>query len=154
LAAMLTVVATYALGARLIGYAAAWLGGLSMLSCFAFLISGRFVFIDTLLMLCTTVSLLTGYLAGRGTNLDLRWWSASALACALGVLARGPVAGVLCLPPLLASRWLTGTPAIRVRHWALFGAIVVLVAAPWFFLVNARQTDFLADFFWRHHVNR
>jgi dolichol-phosphate mannosyltransferase len=154
LAAMLTVVATYALGARLIGYAAAWLGALSMLSCFAFLISGRFVFIDTLLMLCTTVSLLTGYLAGRGTNLDLRWWSGSALACALGVLAKGPVAGVLCLPPLLACRWLTGTPAIRVRHWALFGAIVGLVAAPWFFLVNARQADFLTDFFWRHHVNR
>ncbi len=154
LAAMLTVLATYVLGARLIGYAAAWLGGLSMLSCFGFLISGRFVFIDTLLMLFTTVSLLTGYLAGRGTRLNLWWWSASAVACGLGVLAKGPVAGVLCLPPLLASGWLTESSAIRLKHWALFGTIVGAVALPWFLLVNARQTDFLTDFFWQHHVNR
>jgi len=154
LAAMLTIVATYALGARLIGYAAAWLGGLSMLSCFGFLISGRFVFIDTLLMLFTTISLLTGYLAGRGTRLNLWWWSVSAAACGLGVLAKGPVAGVLCLPPLLACGWLTESRAIRLKHWALFGTIAGAVALPWFLLVNARQPDFLADFFWRHHVNR
>src|SRR5262249_55171641 len=36
LAALLTIVATYVLGARLIGYAGAWLGGLTMLSCFGF----------------------------------------------------------------------------------------------------------------------
>jgi 4-amino-4-deoxy-L-arabinose transferase-like glycosyltransferase len=153
-AAMLTVLATYVLGARLLGYAAAWLGGLAMLSCLGFLISGRFVFIDTLLTLCTTVTLLTGYLAGRRGNFNLWWWSASAVGCALGVLAKGPVAGVLCLPPLLASGWLTGSSAIRLKHWALFGAMVGLVSLPWFFLVNARQPEFLADFFWRHHVNR
>jgi dolichol-phosphate mannosyltransferase len=153
-AAMLTVLATYVLGARLLGYAAAWLGGLSMLSCFGFLISGRFVFIDTLLTLCTTVTLLSGYLAGRGSRLNLWWWSASAVACALGVLAKGPVAGVLCLPPLLACGWLTGNSAIRLKHWVLFGGIVCLVSAPWFILVSARQTEFLLEFFWRHHVNR
>jgi dolichol-phosphate mannosyltransferase len=72
LSAILTVVITYALGARLVGYAAAWLGSLSMLSCFGFLMSGRFVFIDTVLTCFTTVSLLTGYLACR--DRDVRFW--------------------------------------------------------------------------------
>ncbi|MGE5190880.1 MAG: glycosyltransferase, partial [Deltaproteobacteria bacterium] len=154
LAAMLTVVATYALGARLISYSAAWLGGLSMLSCFGFLISGRFVFIDTLLMLFTTVCLLTGYLAGRRSEFNVWWWIVSAVACALGVLSKGPVAVILCLPPLLANRWLTGYPAVRFRFWVLYAAIGAFLTLPWFLLVNARQSGFLIDFLWTHHVNR
>jgi len=154
LAALLTVAVTYALGARLIGYSAAWLGGLSMLSCFGFLIAGRFVFIDTLLMLLTTVSLLAGYLASREAALDWRWWLASAAACSLGILAKGPVALVLCLPPLVACRWLIGRPAIGPKHWALFATIVGVLTLPWFVLVNARQSGYLAEFFWTHHFNR
>ena len=154
IAAMLTVVATYALGARLISYTAAWLGGLSMLSCFGFLISGRFVFIDTLLMLFTTVGLLTGYLAGRGQKFNVWWWIASAVACALGVLAKGPITVILCLPPLLAHRWLSGLPALRLRDWGLYAAIGAGITLPWFLLVNARQENFLIDFLWTHHVNR
>jgi dolichol-phosphate mannosyltransferase len=154
LAAMLTVVATYALGARLIGYAGAWLGGLSMLSCVGFLISGRFVFIDTLLMLCTTVCLLTGALAGRGTQFNLWWWIISSIACALGVLAKGPIAVVICLPPLVAHCWLTRRPAANLRYWALYAAVGNVVTLPWFLLVNARQPGFIVDFLWRHHVNR
>jgi 4-amino-4-deoxy-L-arabinose transferase-like glycosyltransferase len=154
LAAMLTVVATYALGARLIGYAGAWLGGLSMLSCFGFLISGRFVFIDTLLMLFTTVCLLTGSLAGRESRFKVWWWIASAVACALGVLAKGPIAVVICLPPLVAHRWLTGRPGALFRYWALYAAVGSVVTLPWFLFVNARQPGFLVDFLWRHHVSR
>jgi len=154
LAAMLTVMAAYALGARLIGYAGAWLGGLSMLSCVGFLISGRFVFIDTLLMLWTTVCLLAGALAGRGTRFNNWWWTISSLACALGVLSKGPIAVVLCLPPLVAHRWLTGRPATALRCWALYAAVGCVVTLPWFLLVNTRQPGFLADFLWRHHVSR
>ena len=154
LAALLTIIVTYTLGSRLLGHAAAWLGVLSLLCCFGFLISGRFVFIDTLLMLCTTVCFLTGYLACREKSLHIWWWLASAGACALGVLAKGPVAAVLCLPPLVASRWLTGFNMIRPKSWALFAAIVGAVTLPWFLLVNARQSGFLAEFFWTHHFNR
>ncbi len=154
LSAILTVVITYALGARLVGYAAAWLGSLSMLSCFGFLMSGRFVFIDTVLTCFTTVSLLTGYLACRDREVKSWLWSLSAAACALGILAKGPVAVALCLPPLVASRWLTGLSAIRLKSWALFGAITGLTTLPWFVLMNARQNGFLIDFIWTHHIDR
>jgi dolichol-phosphate mannosyltransferase len=81
-------------------------------------------------------------------------WSISAGACALGILAKGPVAAALCLPPLIASRWLTGLPAIRLRNWALFGGIAGFMTLPWFLLMNERQNGFLVDFIWTHHVNR
>src|SRR5260370_28403322 len=125
-----------------------------MLSCFGFLMSGRFVFIDTVLTCFTTISLLTGYLACRERDVNGWLWSLSAGACALGILAKGPVAVALCLPPLVASRWLTGLTAIRAKNWALFGAIAGLATLPWFVLMNARQNGFLIDFIWTHHIDR
>ncbi|HLJ09961.1 MAG TPA: hypothetical protein VKU82_02170, partial [Planctomycetaceae bacterium] len=111
-------------------------------------------FIDTLLALCTTVALLAGRIACRRPAINLWWWSISAMACGLGVLAKGPVAVVLCVPPLLAGRWLTGCGGIRIKQALAYAGIVGLVSVPWFLLVNARQSGFLADFFWTHHFNR
>src|SRR5260370_27281826 len=91
-----------------------------MLSCFGFLMSGRFVFIDTVLTCFTTISLLSGYLACRERDVNGWLWSLSAGTCALGGLAKGPVALVLCLPPLVGSRWLTGLPALRPQNLAPF----------------------------------
>jgi 4-amino-4-deoxy-L-arabinose transferase-like glycosyltransferase len=153
-AALLTILAVCVLGGRMVGPTAAWLGAMAMLSCLGFLISARFIFLDTLLTLCTTVALLCGYLACRESSLNRWWWTGSALACALGVLAKGPIAFVLCVPPLVATDWLHGARVIRLRDWILFTASVVAVSAPWFVMVNARQPGFLADFFWTHHFHR
>jgi dolichol-phosphate mannosyltransferase len=154
LAALATIGVIFLLGRRLVGHRAAWLGGLAMLSSCGFLVSARFVFIDTLLALLTTAGLLAGFLACRQSKIGWGWWVASALACGLGVLAKGPVAAVLCLPPLLAGRWLTGLPALRGRHWLSYAAVVALVAVPWFVLIESRQSGFLVDFLWRHHFDR
>ncbi|HEY2252357.1 MAG TPA: glycosyltransferase [Planctomycetaceae bacterium] len=154
LAALLTIAAVYGFGSRLFGHTTAWLAGLGLLSCCGFLVSGRFVFIDTLLTLFTTVGLLAGCLACRQTKLHTGWWAAAALACALGTLAKGPIALVLCLPPLVAGRWLTGLPAVRMKHWAWFACIVGTLTIPWFLMVDARQPGFLFDFIWTHHFDR
>jgi dolichol-phosphate mannosyltransferase len=154
LSALATIMAVYVLGARLFGHTTAWLAGLALLSCCGFLLSGRFVFIDTLLTLFTTVGILTGCLACRESKLHFRWWVASALACALGMLAKGPIAVVLCVPPLLAGRWLTGLSSVRMKYWALFAGIVGTISVPWFLMVDARQPGFLFDFVWTHHFDR
>lgn len=154
LAAFATVAAACGLGARLLGPAAAWLGGMTMLSSAGFLFSGRFVFIDTLLTLFVTIGLLAGYLATRGEKLHRLWWLLAALACGLGILAKGPIAIALCVPPLVASRWLNGQRAIRVGQWLLFGGVVGLVALPWFVAIGIREPKFLVDFLWTHHVSR
>lgn len=154
LAALLTIVAVYGFGSRLFGHTSAWLAGLGLVSCCGFLISGRFVFIDTLLTLFTTVGLLAGCLACRRPKLHAGWWGATAMACALGTLAKGPIAIVLCIPPLIAGRWLTGLEAVRLKYWAWFAGIVGTIAIPWFLMVDVRQPGFLIDFVWTHHVNR
>lgn len=154
LAAFATIAVTCVLGARLLGPVAAWLAGAAMLSSCGFLLSGRFVFIDTLLTLLATAALLAGYLATRDEKLRTSWWLLAALACGLGILAKGPVAIALCLPPLVASRWLTGQAAIGRRDWLLFGSVLVLVALPWFVAVEIRRPGFLTEFLWTHHVNR
>ena len=154
LSALLTIAAVYGFGARLFGHTTAWLAGLGLLSCGGFLISGRFVFIDTLLTLFTTVGLLGGWLACRESKVHAGWWAIAALAVALGMLAKGPIAVVLCVPPLIAGRWLTGLPAVRMKYWAWFAGIVGTLSIPWFLMVDARQNGFLVDFIWTHHFNR
>jgi 4-amino-4-deoxy-L-arabinose transferase-like glycosyltransferase len=52
--------------------------------------------------------------------------------------------------------WLTRrTSAVfRLRYGLAFSVPLLLIAAPWFFLIVQRQPDFLEYFFWRHHVQR
>ncbi|MBI3864440.1 MAG: glycosyltransferase [Planctomycetia bacterium] len=154
LSALATIGLIFLLGGRLLGPKAAWLGGLALLSTSGFLLSARFVFIDTLLALLTTTTLLAGFLACRRSQIAWRWWLLSAVACGLAILAKGPVAAVLCLPPLVIGRWLTGMPRARFRHWLSYLAAVAIVAVPWFLLIETRQAGFLADFFWTHHFDR
>ena len=107
-----------------------------------------------LLALATTAAAAFGQFAIRTRRIDWRWGTASALACALGVLAKGPVAIVLVSPlllPLVTHRasWRAAFGAI-----AIYASLVVLVAGPWFAIVSAREPDFLRYFFWKHHVER
>jgi dolichol-phosphate mannosyltransferase len=154
LAGLATIGLIFLLGSRVVGHRAAWFAGWAMLSSCGFLVSSRFVFIDTLLTFLTTAGLLTGCLACRQAKVTWPWWLASALACGLGVLAKGPVACVLCFPPLLICRWLTGLPALRIKHWLSYAAVAGTVVLPWFALIEVHQSGFLANFFWTHHFER
>jgi len=154
-AGMGTLIATYLLGRRLIGQRAALLGTLCLLASFGFVLSTRFLIMDGLLTLFTTCALLSIYIATRGSTLDYRWWLAAAVAVGLGAMTKGPVALVLSLPPLFASRWLSNNGArIRWRDWAWFGGAFTLVTAPWFIAATIQDSSFLKYFFWTHHVMR
>ncbi len=155
ISAFLTVLLTYFFGKRLVGCRAAWLSAVALLLCGGFILAGRFVIMDGPLTLFTTAALLTGYLACRGKRIQMRWWIAAAVACALGILMKGPIAVVLCAPPLLAARWLSETkPRISWYHWASMAAVVLLLTVPWFVAVSFANPDFPAYFFWRHNVVR
>lgn len=153
LLAWATLLATYLLGAPLVGRRAAWSGGVLLLMSIGFLLSGRFLFMDTLLTLCTTISLLAGFSASSGAALRPGLWILAALTCGLGILTKGPVAAALCVPPLLASDWLTGRTR-SLRAWALFAATAAAVAVPWFVAIELRQPGFLAEYIYMHHFQR
>jgi len=155
LAGLGTLVATFALGRKLVGQRAALVGTLALLSSFGFLLSTRFLIMDGLLTLFTTCAMLCLYLATRGAKLDARWWLAAAVTCGLGAMTKGPIAVVLSLPPLFAMRWLSQSGApLRWRDWGWFGCAFTAVTAPWFVAATIQDSSFLKHFFWTHHVIR
>lgn len=155
LSALLTILAVFLLGQRLVGSRAAWCGALALMLCGGFVLCGRFILMDGPLTLFTTLVFLCAALAVRGPRLARGWWLAAAVACGLGVLTKGPVAPVLCLPPLLATRWLNRTSApIFRRDWLLFLLPVLLINIPWFIAISQAHSEFGTYFFWKHHVLR
>lgn len=153
--ALLTMLALYGLGRRLVGARAAWCGAVTLLLCGGFVLSGRFLLMDSLLTLFTTVAILCMYEAQRDSQSRAGWWLISGIACGLGVLAKGPIAVVLCVPPLLVARWLDESPrAVRVRHWIAFAVPILMLSVPWFVAISSVQTEFSGYFFWKHHIVR
>jgi len=154
-AALLTVLATFLLGRLLVGSRPALWGAMLQLCSVGFLLSGRFLFMDTLLALFVNVSLLAGYAACRTATVRPGYWLLAAAACGLGFLTKGPIALALFLPPLLGARFLTGVgTSLRLRHWLVFGLTVAAIALPWFCALAAVQPQALFEFVWKHHVQR
>jgi dolichol-phosphate mannosyltransferase len=73
----------------------------------------------------------------------------------LGVLTKGPLAIVLCVPPLIAIGWLGQNPSRpKVREWLAFGLPVALICIPWYVAVWVANPSFGDYFFWQHNVAR
>jgi dolichol-phosphate mannosyltransferase len=155
LAALGTVLAGFWIGRRVVGERAAWLGTLLFATSLGILGSGRFLTTDPLLVTMVTTGLLAAILGVGGDRYRAGWWIFSGFACGLGVLTKGPVALVLCLPPVLVGRWLS---ASRVRltlwRWIQFAVPIVALATPWFVLISKTRPEFVSYFFLRHHFER
>ncbi|HVU86742.1 MAG TPA: phospholipid carrier-dependent glycosyltransferase, partial [Pirellulales bacterium] len=155
LAGLGTLLATYFAGRHLVGRRGAYLGAFLLLLCLGFVLASRFLIMDGLLTLFTTVTILSMYLATQRGELRRGWWMLAAISCGLGVMTKGPIALVLTLPPWVAARWLAHEgAAVRPRDWLWFGGGVAGVALPWFVAVSIREPGFLRYFFWEHHVVR
>jgi 4-amino-4-deoxy-L-arabinose transferase-like glycosyltransferase len=154
LAGLGTVLAVYWIGRGLVGDRAAWYGALLLLACGGFIAAGRFIMMDGLLTLLTTVCYLAAVRAMFVKD-GWRWWLISGIACGLGVLTKGPVAPVLCLPPVIALAWLgKDYRLLGVRNIAAFFLPLLAIATPWFFAISAKQSEFVGYFFWKHNVMR
>jgi dolichol-phosphate mannosyltransferase len=155
LAALATVLATYLFGRRIVGGRPAFLAALALALTPGAALCGRFLVLDSLLTLCVTVALFAAYFAVDGKRLRWAWWAASAASCALGVLTKGPVALVLIAAPVVAFAWLGRSPARPLaRHWAVYGALALGPAVPWFAAILCREPDFAWYFFVEHHLLR
>ena len=149
------VLVVYLLGRRTFGERAAFRGGLVLSLAPGFVSVGRLLIIDGVLAFCTTLALFGAFEAVRGARLRWGWWLTAAVACGLGVLAKGPVALVLVAAPLLLHRWLTGRP-LPVGRWAAaaFLGVTAAVTLPWYVALGLRDPGFLYTFFWEHNVLR
>jgi len=149
------IVATYALGRRAFGPRAGWLGAVILTTTFIWAAMGRVVITDTPLAGLTTCALAAWWLGhtdkrGRNTLFFAAFWA----LLGLGVLAKGPVAGVLCfgaiVPYLL---WCRPKNGWRMGFW--WGIpLLICVAAPWFVVVQARNPEFNHLFWWTQNFQR
>ena len=154
LASMLTMLATLLLGKKLLGYRGSWFGGLLLLLTTGFVCVSRYVTMDASLTAMSTIMLLSTYLA-VSDGFKRRYAFLASIACGLGILIKGPVIGVLCLPPLILFFWLSPIQkSLPSRWWMWFSIPAFLVSAPWFIATAWIHPDFLTYFFWKHHVVR
>src|SRR5262245_34315167 len=90
----LTILLAYLFGRTWLGERAAFRGALVLALAPGFLNMGRLLLLDGLLALWTTLALFAGFTALR-ERWHRGWWLLACVACALGVLTKGPVAVLL-----------------------------------------------------------
>jgi 4-amino-4-deoxy-L-arabinose transferase-like glycosyltransferase len=141
LAALLVLAIVYALSLRLEGKRAALVAIAMLASSFLFLSFARMAMSDMLLTLCVTASLACFIvtLTEKGYQSKLLIWLAY-VALGLGVLAKGPVAIALVAVPIGLEMGLRRNRA-EWKNLRLVPGLVLLmlIAAPYFLLVYARE---------------
>lgn len=153
----LTILAVYLLGRRSVGERPAFWAALLLSVAPGYVGIARLLLLDGLLVLCVTLSVIAGFEAVRTGRLKMGWWLASAVASGLGFLTKGPISEILLFFPLWAFGLLTTGrlfAVAKVRHYALFAAVVVAVNVPWYVGIYRHEPAFLRHFFWDHNVMR
>ena len=157
LASLLTVLGTFLIGRRLVGFRAAAFGSLFLLMSAGFAIISRYTTMDATLTAATTATFLFGFESVR-RGLSRNQSALAGLAAGIGLMVKGPVILVLCGPPLLIACWLgrggkaKADQAISQLAW--FVVPMLLVATPWFAYTGLTHPEFLTQFFWKHNVVR
>jgi 4-amino-4-deoxy-L-arabinose transferase-like glycosyltransferase len=153
------VVVTAALGEAMFGTPAGLLGALALTLSPLFFAFARFATPDPALAFWITSALAAFFMASRaphiGKGAGRLWMVAAAGMLALGTLAKGPVALVLCGG--IALGWLIfqrrGRDALNIP-WLACGIVYVAIAAPWFAIAARRNPGFLEFFFIHEHFQR
>ena len=149
------ILLTFVFGRRWFGEQAAFWSSLLLSLAPGFVSVGRLLILDGLLTLWVAASLFTAYEAIRGGRLRALWWIASACACGLGVLTKGPVALLLLFPPCLAYCWLHGQLGRLRWNWlGLYAVVCLAIPLPWYIAICIRSPDFARHFLWEHNIVR
>jgi dolichol-phosphate mannosyltransferase len=148
-----------AAGSKLTGFRPAAFAAVAMLLAWGFTFQARYVTMDALLTLFTTMVTLgvaVGVSAKGNRKFSRGWLITSGIALGLGILAKGPICLVLTVPPLFAwmflNRQVRGQSVVAATKLLLVPA--VLVAVPWFVVTSIRSPEFVSYFLWKHHVLR
>lgn len=135
------VLATYFVGATMIGPRAAYLGALAMIGMQPFLIQGRVAEADVGMMLFLVLSVGAIYLAThpRGNG---KWWLLAGVAAGLGFMMKGVAAVMIPTGTAILFGLMSKNAALRIRwRWAIAGLLsCLLIAAPWYLYIYAVTT--------------
>lgn len=149
-----TCALTFAVAEELLGASAAPLAALVYATSIGTFLFGRFVFTDTLLVFCLTLSLYGLCRVARG-----RGGAAPAVAFHLGMALAGLTKGFvgLVFPAAAASTYAVccAEPGFRKRlRLGLGAAILAVVFLPWHVAVTLRDPSFLGFYVVNEHIRR
>ena len=142
-------------GKRLVGFRAAWISSMLMLLCCGMPFAGRYLTMDAALTMCATIVASCVFIGSFTGRFRKHWLIVAGLAAGVGLLAKGPVILVICVPPILLFSWITGKRIVPTWKSNLYWALpCLLVAGPWFIGTFVGTPEFLHYFLWKHHVVR
>jgi 4-amino-4-deoxy-L-arabinose transferase-like glycosyltransferase len=150
LAAAAGATLVYAFGRRVGGHGAGLASAGVLAACVLWFAVGRVIRYDMLLTVSITASLWWAWLGTERGREGRRYYCQAAVAAALGVLVKGPVA--LALPGLILLPYLAVTGRLRTLAqvpWALVLGLLVLIVVPWFALCEHANPG-AARFFLMH----
>ena len=155
--ALLGIVATYALGRRMFGPRAGFLGAFILLTSLMWTVMARVVLTDMAVSSLVFCALALWWLAQTEATAKRRtlWLALFWISLGLGMLAKGPVAPVLCggaifVYLLVCKRWRD----LRNMGWIWGVPLLVLVAAPWYIAIATRHPEFNNAFWYEQNFGR
>ena len=158
LSALLGIVAAYGLGRRMFGPRAGLLSGLVLLTSLMWTVMARAVFTDMIVSSLVFCSLACWWLAmteAKSSRRKTGWLALFWVGLGLGMLAKGPVAPVLCggsifLYLLFAKQW----KLLGQMGWIWGVPLFIAVAAPWYIAIAARHPEFNNAFWFEQNFAR
>lgn len=115
------------------------------------------VMTDPALVVSTTLSMVAFWQALTDTGRkELLWGYLFFMGLAIGLLAKGPIAGVLTLFPIgVWTLWKKKWVIVWQRlPWVLGIIMILVIAVPWYLLAESRTPGFLEYFFIGEHWKR
>ncbi|RYG69497.1 glycosyltransferase family 39 protein [bacterium] len=157
LAALAAVFGAWALGRRMFGPRAGLLSGAILSTCIVWPAMARVVMTDMLVSSQVFLAMAFWWLSRTEkvewtrTLHNFAFWT----SLALGVLAKGPVAVVLTMGTIVLYALLSGDRSgIRTLGWKTGPLWLLLLAAPWFVLVQRDNPEFNHAFWIEQHFGR
>ncbi|HVA41011.1 MAG TPA: glycosyltransferase family 39 protein [Candidatus Binataceae bacterium] len=153
LAALAGVSMTWFFVRRTMGRGRALLAGAILTTSTLYAVMAQVLTTDMLLAAAVTVALFALYLHWSEGG---RWCWLGYAAIAMGLLAKGPVAAAIPILTLAIFLWWQGDlrGAIGRFHALAGGAMVMLIAAPWFITIAIREPGFVDFYFIGEHLRR
>ena len=157
ISALLGIGVAYGLGRRMFGARAGFLGAAVLCTSLLWPVLGRVVLTDMLVSSLTFCALAMWWMAISDADKRRRngYLAAFWISLGLGMLAKGPVALVLCggaifVYLLVCKEWRT----LKQMGWSWGLPLLIAVAAPWFVWVALRNPEFNHDFWYAQNVAR
>ncbi|VTS00918.1 Hypothetical conserved protein OS=uncultured planctomycete GN=HGMM_F37F03C27 PE=4 SV=1: PMT_2 [Gemmata massiliana] len=154
LAVWLTALLVYELARRMFDRSTGVLAGVVLLSALEVCVLAHAATPDATLLLFTVLTYSLFWTRHEGNS--RRWWTATAAACGLAVLTKGPVGVALPgLVILLYFAWNRELGRLLDRKFFWAALVFLLVAGPWYGLVTAETRGAWAQaFFGRENLQR